>query len=76
MHADFIITSTYQEIAGTKDSVGQYESHTSFTMPGLYRVVSVSSFEHQGSCLSVWRSQSGRTHQADRRGCLAGNRRV
>ena len=37
--ADFIITSTYQEIAGTTGSVGQYESYTSFTMPGLYRVV-------------------------------------
>lgn len=37
--ADFIITSTYQEIAGNKKSVGQYESYTSFTMPGLYRVV-------------------------------------
>lgn len=37
--ADFIITSTYQEIAGTRESVGQYESHSSFTMPGLYRVV-------------------------------------
>ncbi|KZV21560.1 Sucrose synthase 3 isoform 1 [Dorcoceras hygrometricum] len=37
--SDFIITSTYQEIAGTKNSVGQYESHTAFTMPGLYRVV-------------------------------------
>jgi len=37
--ADFIITSTYQEIAGNDDSVGQYESYTSFTMPGLYRVV-------------------------------------
>nr|XP_043619101.1 sucrose synthase 2 [Erigeron canadensis]XP_043619102.1 sucrose synthase 2 [Erigeron canadensis] len=38
-HADFIITSTYQEIAGTKNTVGQYESHSSFTLPGLYRVV-------------------------------------
>uniref|UniRef100_A0A1D1ZFE8 Sucrose synthase n=1 Tax=Anthurium amnicola TaxID=1678845 RepID=A0A1D1ZFE8_9ARAE len=38
-HADFIITSTYQEIAGSKDTVGQYETHTAFTMPGLYRVV-------------------------------------
>lgn len=38
--ADFIITSTYQEIAGTPDTVGQYESHQSFTLPGLYRVVS------------------------------------
>lgn len=37
--ADFIITSTYQEIAGNADTVGQYESHTSFTMPDLYRVV-------------------------------------
>lgn len=37
--ADFIITSTFQEIAGSKDTVGQYESHTGFTMPGLYRVV-------------------------------------
>jgi sucrose synthase len=37
--ADFIITSTYQEIAGTHESVGQYEAHTAFTMPGLYRVV-------------------------------------
>ncbi|RKZ18005.1 sucrose synthase [bacterium] len=37
--ADFIITSTYQEIAGTEDSLGQYEAHTAFTMPGLYRVV-------------------------------------
>nr|CAJ32597.1 sucrose synthase [Coffea arabica]CAJ32598.1 sucrose synthase [Coffea arabica] len=38
-HSDFIITSTYQEIAGTNNTVGQYESHTAFTLPGLYRVV-------------------------------------
>ncbi|KAG6385814.1 hypothetical protein SASPL_154695 [Salvia splendens] len=38
--ADFIIASTYQEIAGSKDRPGQYESHTAFTMPGLCRVVS------------------------------------
>jgi sucrose synthase len=38
--ADFIITSTYQEIAGTEDSVGQYESYSSFSLPRLYRVVS------------------------------------
>lgn len=38
-NADFIITSTYQEIAGTKNTVGQYESHAAFTLPGLYRVV-------------------------------------
>ena len=37
--ADFIVTSTYQEIAGHLESVGQYESYKSFTMPGLYRVV-------------------------------------
>ena len=37
--ADFIIASTYQEIAGTADSVGQYEAHGAYTMPGLYRVV-------------------------------------
>lgn len=37
--ADFIITSTYQEIAGSQHSVGQYESHMSFTLPDLYRVV-------------------------------------
>lgn len=36
--ADFIITSTYQEIAGTRDSIGQYEGYTSYTLPGLYRV--------------------------------------
>jgi sucrose synthase len=37
--ADFIITSTYQEIAGTEHTVGQYESYMTFTMPDLYRVV-------------------------------------
>ncbi|KAG5247254.1 sucrose synthase [Salix suchowensis] len=37
---DFIIASTYQEIAGSKERPGQYESHTSFTLPGLCRVVS------------------------------------
>jgi sucrose synthase len=37
--ADFIITSTYQEIAGTPQSVGQYESYHSYTLPGLYRVL-------------------------------------
>lgn len=38
-YSDFIITSTYQEIAGTQDSVGQYESYMNYTLPGLYRVV-------------------------------------
>lgn len=37
--ADFVITSSYQEIAGTARTVGQYESYRSFTLPGLYRVV-------------------------------------
>jgi sucrose synthase len=37
--ADFIITSTYQEIAGREDSLGQYESYHAFSLPGLYRVV-------------------------------------
>ncbi|KAF5201293.1 Sucrose synthase, partial [Thalictrum thalictroides] len=37
---DFIITSTYQEIAGNKERPGQYESHNAFTLPGLSRVVS------------------------------------
>ncbi|MBU0944814.1 MAG: sucrose synthase [Proteobacteria bacterium] len=37
--ADFIITSTYQEIAGSSDVVGQYESYSSFTMPGLQRII-------------------------------------
>ena len=36
--ADFIIASTYQEIAGTKNSIGQYEGYTAYTLPGLYRV--------------------------------------
>uniref|UniRef100_A0A7N0U4Y2 Sucrose synthase n=1 Tax=Kalanchoe fedtschenkoi TaxID=63787 RepID=A0A7N0U4Y2_KALFE len=38
--ADFVITSTFQEIAGSKERPGQYESHAAFTMPGLCRVVS------------------------------------
>ncbi|MCB0747461.1 MAG: sucrose synthase [Ignavibacteriae bacterium] len=36
--SNFQITSTYQEIAGTNSSVGQYETHKHFTLPGLYRV--------------------------------------
>ncbi|MBD2296921.1 sucrose synthase [Anabaena sphaerica FACHB-251] len=37
--ANFVISSTYQEIIGTNDSVGQYESYKCFTMPDLYHVV-------------------------------------
>lgn len=36
---NFIISSTYQEIVGTPDSIGQYESYKCFTMPDLYHVV-------------------------------------
>lgn len=36
--ANIIITSTYQEIAGTDESIGQYESYLNFTLPELYRV--------------------------------------
>lgn len=38
--ANFIVSSTYQEIVGTPESVGQYESYKHFTMPELYHVVS------------------------------------
>jgi len=37
--SDFIITSTLQEIVGTEETMGQYESYQFFTMPGLYQVV-------------------------------------
>ncbi|MDY6937553.1 MAG: sucrose synthase [Cyanobacteriota bacterium] len=36
--ANCIISSTYQEIAGKPDSIGQYESLQCFTMPDLYHV--------------------------------------
>lgn len=37
--ADFTIASSYQEIVGTPDTVGMYESYKCFTMPELYHVV-------------------------------------
>ncbi|NOX24849.1 MAG: sucrose synthase [Deltaproteobacteria bacterium] len=37
--ANFIISSTSQEITGTDNSIGQYESYQFFTMPGLLQVV-------------------------------------
>ncbi|MBD2188890.1 sucrose synthase [Pseudanabaena mucicola] len=37
--ANFVLSSSYQEIVGTPDSVGQYESYKSFTMPDLYHVI-------------------------------------
>jgi sucrose synthase len=37
--ADFIITSSHQEIMGTPEIMGQYESYKCFTMPDLYHVI-------------------------------------
>ncbi len=37
--ANFIISSTSQEITGTDTSIGQYESYQFFSMPGLMQVV-------------------------------------
>ena len=37
--SDFIITSTLQEIIGTEDTMGQYESYQFFSLPRLYQVV-------------------------------------
>ncbi|MBF0227222.1 MAG: sucrose synthase [Desulfobacterales bacterium] len=37
--SDFIIASTFQEIAGTDMTIGQYESYHCFTLPGLYQVI-------------------------------------
>ncbi|MBW4517478.1 MAG: sucrose synthase [Timaviella obliquedivisa GSE-PSE-MK23-08B] len=37
--ADFIITSSYQEIVGTPDTLGQYESYKCFSLPHLYHVI-------------------------------------
>ncbi|UBF24821.1 sucrose synthase [Kovacikia minuta CCNUW1] len=37
--ADFIVTSSYQEIVGTPDTMGQYESYKCFSMPQLYHVL-------------------------------------
>ena len=37
--SDFIITSTLQEIIGTENTMGQYESYQFFTMPELFQVI-------------------------------------
>lgn len=37
--ADFIVTSSQQEISGTEYSMGQYESYQFFTLPDLYQIV-------------------------------------
>jgi sucrose synthase len=36
--SDFIITSTRQEIVGTDNTIGQYESYQFFSLPGLFQV--------------------------------------
>lgn len=57
--ADFIITSTHQEIAGSSTRPGQYESHGAFTMPGLCRVVSgISVFDPKFNVASPGADQS------------------
>ncbi|MCO6046417.1 sucrose synthase [Aeoliella sp. ICT_H6.2] len=38
--ADFIVSSSFREIAGTRDEMGMIESYDLFSMPGLYRVQS------------------------------------
>ncbi|MGA7143940.1 MAG: sucrose synthase [Desulfobacterales bacterium] len=38
--SDFIIASTLQEIIGTENTMGQYESYQFFTMPDLCQIVS------------------------------------
>lgn len=57
--ADFIITSTFQEIAGSNDKPGQYESHNALTLPGLCRVVSgISPFDPKFNIASPGADQS------------------
>ena len=36
--SDFIIASTHQEIIGTEDTMGQYESYQHFSLPGLFQI--------------------------------------
>jgi len=38
--ADFIISSTYREIGGAETELGMFESYETYSMPGLYRVIS------------------------------------
>lgn len=50
--ADFIITSSYQEIVGTPETLGQYESYKHFTMPQLYHVINgVDLFSSKFNCV-------------------------
>ncbi len=70
--ADFIITSTFQEIAGTDESVGQYESYSTFSLPKLYRVISgIDCFDPKFNIVSpgadarVFFPYSARDHRPD-----------
>ncbi len=38
--ADYIISSSYREIGGTDQDMGMFEAYETFSMPGLYRVIS------------------------------------
>ncbi len=38
--ADYIISSSYREIGGTDQDLGMFEAYETFSMPGLYRVIS------------------------------------
>ncbi|MHB8899051.1 MAG: sucrose synthase [Thermoguttaceae bacterium] len=38
--ADYIISSSYREIGGTNQDMGMFEAYETFSMPGLYRVIS------------------------------------
>lgn len=54
-HTDFIIASTFQEIAGSKDTLGQDESHNAFTLTGLYRVVhGIDVFDPKWNIFFTW----------------------
>jgi sucrose synthase len=51
--ADFIVTSTYQEIAGKEDIVGQYETYQFFSLPQLYRVINgINVFDYKFNIVS------------------------
>jgi hypothetical protein len=47
-----------QEIAGTADTMGQYEHHQSFCMPRLYRIVHVRCTPKFGCASPAWRLES------------------
>ncbi len=40
-------------ISAVQDSMGQYEDHSAFTLPGLYRVISVRLCHSLRSCPSI-----------------------